>query len=478
QISPFAKLSLISGATYIDSQFPNAAGLRAAWQLDDINPATYPSTMINSRLDQQDYFGVLALDGVLGENADYQLAYSAHYNSQNFHPDPIGDLLYEGVASHVFNSDLSNTLQGDVSYHLGGGHTLGAGFYFGEYGVEIDDHSLVFPVKDGMQTQNTPISVGSNLNKINLVYGVYIQDTWKITEKLSVNYGSRWDRLQGFSVDSQFSPTINFVYKLRPDTTLHAGFARYFQIPNFQGISPNINNIFANTSGSLGVASGGNLAPEPETDYYWDGGFTHAFMPNLNWEEDNYFRLDRHYLDEGQFGAVPIDAPLNYKRGYGGGVENTLTYSLPDLSLRFSVFVAREEDIGVATGQYNFSPDELAYINRHYFVLDHTPLVGGSGGAAYRWGKYLFSFDGLFSSGLRGGFANQQQLPKVWQFNLGGAREFDIAGLGKVENRIVLLNIFDRTNLIRPSTGIGVFQAAYGPRITVYDGLTVPIPFL
>jgi len=479
QLSPFAKLSLMSGATYADAQFPNVPGLPAQWQLDGVNPATYPSSKINSRLDQQDYFGVLALDGVLGENAAYQFAYSAHYNNQNFHPDPIGELLYEGVSSHVFNSDLSNSLQGDFTYRLGLANTLAAGFYFGEYGIEIDDHSLVFPVDaNDQQLSTTPISVRSNLNKINLVYGVYVQDTWRITEKLSVNFGSRWDRLSGFFVDSQFSPTINFVYKIRHDTTLHAGFARYFQIPNFQGISPSISNLFAGTSGAIGVASGGNLAPEPETDYYWDVGFTHEFLPRLNWEEDNYFRIDRHYLDEGQFGAVPIDAPLNYKRGYGGGVENTLTYNLPNLSLRLSVFVAREEDIGVATGQYNFEPAELAYINRHYFVLDHTPLVGGSGGVAYRWGAYQFTFDGLFSSGLRGGFADQTQLPKVWQFNLSGAREFQIPGIGKVENRIVLLNIFDRTNLIRPANGIGVFQAAYGPRITVYDGVTIPIPFL
>ena len=67
-------------------------------------------------------------------------------------------------------------------------------------------------------------------------------------------------------------------------------------------------------------------------------------------------------LDEGQFGGVPIDAPLNYKRGYGAGVENTLTYNLPNLSLRLNVFVSREEDIGVATGQYNFDPVELAYL--------------------------------------------------------------------------------------------------------------------
>jgi hypothetical protein len=44
---------------------------------------------------------------------------------------------------------------------------------------------------------------------------------------------------------------------------------------------------------------------------------------------------------------------------------------------------------------------------------------------------------------------------------------FEVPHIGEVKNRITLLNIFDRTNLIRPAEGIGIFQAAYGPRITV-----------
>ncbi len=189
--------------------------------------------------------------------------------------------------------------------------------------------------------------------------------------------------------------------------------------------------------------------------------------------------MDRHYIDEGQFGFVPIDAPFNYVRGYGAGLENSLTYNLPNLTLRFSSYVAREEVRGVATGQYNFPPvAQLNYIDRHFIVLDHTPLVGGSGGAAYKWKTWQFTFDGLFSSGLRGGFANRTQLPKVWQFNLSAAKSLDVPLLGQIENRVILLNVFDRINLIRPSTGIGVFQSAYGPRITVYDALTIPLPAL
>jgi outer membrane receptor protein involved in Fe transport len=324
--------------------------------------------------------------------------------------------------------------------------------------------------------KDTPVSVTANLNKINPVYGTYVQDTWQMTQKLSMNVGSRWDRADGFVNDSQFSPTTNFMYRLRDDTKLHAGFARNFQVPNFQNISSGISAL-ANTTGGVGPGISLSTKLKAETDYTWDLGYSHQLTPNLVITQDSYFRIDRNYIDEGQFGFVPLDAPFNYVRGYGAGLENSISYNLENLSLRGNIFVAREEVRGVATGQYNFPPlAQLQYIDRHYIVLDHTPLVGASGGAAYRWSEYQFTFDGLFSSGLRGGFANQTQLPKVWQFNLSVARFFDLPRIGRVENRIILENIFDRTNLIRPATGIGVFQAAYGPRITVYNALTIPLP--
>ena len=88
---------------------------------------------------------MLALNGILGSNWDHQVAYSAHYNSQTFYPDPIGDLIYQGIASNVFTSDFSNTLEGELAYHLGG-HALRGGIYLGEYGVESDQTSQGFPI--------------------------------------------------------------------------------------------------------------------------------------------------------------------------------------------------------------------------------------------------------------------------------------------------------------------------------------------
>jgi outer membrane receptor protein involved in Fe transport len=479
ELNPSTTLSFIGGITVADNDFPNRPGLPPLYTLQGVNPANYPPTAIDSSVDQQDYYGVLALNGAVGEQLDYQLAYALHYNTETFNPDPIGDLIYQGIAPQVFNSDLANTLQENTTYRLGS-HTFGAGFYLGEYGVEADNTSQVF-AETGVPPvpSDVPISVTANLNKINILFGFYLQDTWQITQKFSVNFGSRWDRADGFVNDSQFSPTINFVYKPRPDTTIHAGFARNFQVPNFQNISTNTSALVG-TSGATGLPpSTYSTQLDAETDYTWDVGYTHQFTTHLQWAQDSYFRIDRHYIDEGQFGFVPLDAPFNYVRGYGAGIENTLTYNLRDFSLRATAFVAREEVRGVATGQYNFPPlGQLEYIDNHYIILDHTPLLGMSGGMAYQWRDYKFMIDGLYSSGLRGGFANTDLLPVVWQVNLGAVRKFELPGLGELENRITLINIFDRTNLIRPATGIGVFQSAYGPRISLYDGLTMPLPSL
>jgi outer membrane receptor protein involved in Fe transport len=474
-LSPTTRLSLITSVAVSDNQLPNQDNLTPEYQLTGVG--YYPSADINSYLNFRDYLGILALDGAPAPGLTYQLAYSAHYIEQKFEPDDIGELLYQGVSSRAFHSDLDNTLEGDATYRLGA-HSIGVGFYLGEYGVEADDDSLVFKLdSSGNQVGPPffPVRVVNNTNQINLLTGIYAQDTWQLTEKLRANFGLRWDYLTGFTDHNQFDPSVNLVYLPWPDTTLHGGFARYMQVPSFQGISPGAPAAFAGTTGLAGT---GTATPETEDDYEWDIGAVQQVMKHITFSEDAFYEYTKHYLDTGQFGVVPIFAPFNYKHGYIWGTETAATYRADNLSLYANLTIGRNMQKGVATGQFNFDPDELAYINRHYIVLDHQPLYGASGGATYRWGPYSFSFDTLYSSGLRGGFADLWSLPHVTQVNLSGQRSFQIPRIGEITNRITLLNIFDRTNLIRPPEGIGIFQAAYGPRITVYDTLTIPLPAL
>jgi HoxN/HupN/NixA family high-affinity nickel-transporter len=476
-ISSSARLSLITGITVMNNQFPNVPNQPALYNLAGVNPANYPSTMINSGLGQSDYFGVLALSGTVGPAFSYQLAYGGHYNTQLFTPDPIGDMIYQGVASDVSHTDLANTLQGDATYQLTDSHLLGFGFYAGRYNIGFNNYSLVFPVNSqGQQTSDVPQAIADEFYGADTLLGIYLQDSWQITEKLRATYGARFDQALGFVQGNQISPDVNLLYQATKATSLHAGFARYFQTPPFAGVSPFSFQKFAGTTGAL--SQSGNPFPLPERDWYWDAGVVNHLTPNLTLGQDSYFRLSQHYLDEGQFGFVPIYIPFNYEHGYGWGFEQTLAYNREDLTVRINFTAARDEEMGVASGQYNFTPAELAYMADHYIILDHEPLFGASGGVVYRWGKYLFSVDGVFSSGYRGGFANTEQLPIWWWLNLGLGRSFYIPGIGQAWDQITLINIFNRTNLIRPSTGIGFFEAAYGPRLALYNAVTIPLPFL
>ncbi|HTT74971.1 MAG TPA: TonB-dependent receptor [Candidatus Binataceae bacterium] len=471
-INPTTRLSLITSASASENQLPNQANLIPEFTLPGENG--YPSADIDSYLNFHDYLGILALNGAPAPGLTYQLAYAAHYISQKYEPDNTGELLYQGVAATAFHSDVDNTLEGDLTYQLGH-HTLGTGFYLGEYGVESDSNTLVFPVNSA-GVQDGPVErIINNSNKINLLSGIYLQDTWQLTEKLRANFGVRWDRLSGFTYQNQIDPTINFMYLLRPDTTLHAGFARYMQVPSFQGISPGAPEAFAGTSGFSGT---GTVNPDTEDDLEWDAGIVHQLTKHITISEDAFYEYTHHYLDTGQFGVVPIFAPFNYFHGYIWSTETAITYTAKDLSIHASSTIGRNMQTGVATGQFNFDPIELGYIDRHYIVLDHQPLYGATGGITYNWNPWSFSLDTLYSSGLRGGFADLESLPHVAQTDLSAQRGFDVPHIGQVTDRITLLNIFDRTNLIRPAEGIGIFQAAYGPRITVYDTLTIPLPAL
>jgi TonB dependent receptor/TonB-dependent Receptor Plug Domain len=463
------KLSVIISSAASDNQLPNRPNLTPQYALAGV--PNFNSAAINSYLNFRDDLGIVTLKSTPSADLSYQIAYAAHWISEDFKPDNAGELIFEGVASTASHNDLDNTLQGDLTYKTGS-HTLGTGFYLGEYRVIADDTSLVFPVNaNGNQTSTTPVTVVNNARATNIVSGVYIDDLWQITDRLTLNAGLRWDILTGFTSNNQFDPTINLTYLAAPQTTLHGGVARYMQVPSFQGISPTASAAFAGTTaaGPPGIST-----PVTEDDFEFDVGIVHHLTRYVTLSQDNFYEITKHYLDTGQFGVVPIFAPFNYNNGFIWGSETAFTYKTDALSAYSNITIGRNLQKGVVTGQFNFPQDELAFIDDHYIVLDHQPLYGASAGATSKWAQFTFSLDAIYSSGLRAGFADLEPLPTVVQINAGAQIAFHVPGIGEVSDRLTILNLFDRVNLIRPAEGIGIFQAAYGPRLTVLNTVTVP----
>jgi hypothetical protein len=243
------------------------------------------------------------------------------------------------------------------------------------------------------------------------------------------------------------------------------------QVPSFQGISPTASAAFVGTTaeGPAGIST-----PLTEDDFEWDVGIVHHLTPKVALSQDLFYEITHHYLDTGQFGVVPIFAPFNYDHGMIWGSETAVSYTDDKFSAYGNATIGRNLEKGVVTGQFNFDPDELAYIDSHYIVLDHQPLYGASAGAGYKWQPLTFSLDAIYSSGLRAGFADLEPLPTVVQINAGVLGEFKVPVVGKVTDRLTVLNALDRVNLIRPAEGIGIFQSAYGPRFTVLNTVTIP----
>jgi outer membrane receptor protein involved in Fe transport len=246
--------------------------LAPAFSLAGVN--NFQSANINSYLNFRDYLLSVALNGSISQNLTYQVAYSIHSITQAFHPDDAGELIFQGVASTATHDDTDNTLQGDLTYHLNR-HTLGTGFYIGTYRVAADDSSLVFPVDaNGNQTSDVPLRILDSAGATNVISGLYANDLWQISDRWRANLGLRWDDLTGFTDRNQVDPTLNLSFLATSDTTLHAGFARYMQVPSFLGIPPNASVVFAGTTagGPPGVST-----PLAEDDYEWDAGVVHHF---------------------------------------------------------------------------------------------------------------------------------------------------------------------------------------------------------
>ncbi|MGY3237119.1 hypothetical protein ACVMAJ_004009 [Bradyrhizobium sp. USDA 4448] len=468
-VDPTTRIVYMGGVSNSRFQIPNNPSQTpqyTAFGVSDFNSAN-----LNENQREFNSFNVLALQ-YSSNGLDLQTSYFNRYSSVHFVPDVMGDLVFNGVASDVYRSSLTHGVQTDAAYRVSDAHTLHAGFTVSAENAFVSNGSVLLPLDVTGAPFDAPFNVLDQSSKTGFLFGTYIGDEWKVTNRITLNYGLRFDQMMQYTDANQLSPRISMSYTPWDGTVFHAGYARYFTPPQLVLAAPTNLGLVQNTTQQPEV----NLADpvRPERSHYFDVGVTQKLLPGLEVGVDGYYKMARDLLDDGQFGAAYVLTAFNYEKGDNYGVELSAKYSDTHFRAYANIAYARQIATNVVSNQFLFGADELAYIASHYVYTDHSQWVSGSAGASYKWDNGTrLSMDVLYGSGLRSGFANTSSLPWYSQVNLGVSHEFKWFDDKKPTTlRFDVVNLFDTVYEIRDGSGIGVFAPQFGPRRGFFFGMS------
>ena len=493
------RISLLAGHSNEFFEIPNNPGQSPSLGLSVNGTSDFNSANLTEHQREITDFGILSLQKQIGA-IDLQTSVFTRYSSLYYTPDPIGDLLFDGVSQTAARSVFSNGEQTDASWKVDNQHTVRAGFQVIAERNVSSTISSVLPATGGsdsttngsglastVQTgaggalSDQPFNVQDGTGKTGTLFGVYVQDEWQVLPSLTVNYGLRFDQVDEYTSGNQVSPRINAVYKPLVGTTLHAGYSRYFTPPPFELVSGNSIAQFAGTSAAPAVTQDDTV--KSERDNYFDVGADQVVLPGLRVGVDAYYKAARNLIDEGQFGAPIILTAFNYRKGQVDGLEFSTNYDRGPLSLYANYAYSRAIGKDIDTAQFNFSASDLAYIQQHWIHLDHDQRHTASAGAAYTLfqdtqAPARLSADFLFGSGLRADYQtavqdvpNGKGLPGYYTFNLSAVQTLHTGYVGQTQLRLDVINLLDQRYEIRNGTGVGVGAPQYGLRRTVLAGL-------
>ena len=178
--------------------------------------AGIPNVLFNlfSTLTSGDEFGDLG-----------QTSFGPGYNSFTFQQKyySAGSNLSKQFGRHIvkFGLDYERT-------HVNGTEPNN---FFTQLFATVDDFNTFGPVNSGLNliTLQGGATPADNLVNINNNYtGLFVQDDWRLTNKITVNAGLRWDYDSTFPNKTDFSPRIGVAYAMNSKTVINASFGVFY----------------------------------------------------------------------------------------------------------------------------------------------------------------------------------------------------------------------------------------------------------
>ena len=209
-------------------------------------------------------FGGVDFKGKLGYQDDDKWYTSP---SSGTYDDAPGKGTYYGT--ETWTADLQ------ADFPLGENHLLTTGGYFKSDDFDLDSYTLSYYRDEDTKLDKTGITQGKDR-----LYAVYLQDEWRILDRLTLYGGVRFDFWEVYdgnsgnigseeaaedSDDSAISPQIAGVWNPLPDTYVRCSVGKAFR-------APNIYELFRTWTSSMGITYHGNSSLKPETTWTYDAG--------------------------------------------------------------------------------------------------------------------------------------------------------------------------------------------------------------
>ncbi|MBX9751994.1 MAG: TonB-dependent receptor [Roseococcus sp.] len=462
------RVAFIGGTSQSRYQIPASPGQPAGFTA--FGQDNFDSAGLRSRQWQRATFGVLALQHSR-EALDVQVSAFARQTSLNYLPDLVGEMVGNGTASETRKSNVSVGFQVDAAWRVAERHTIRAGLIASSDFTRNNTNTFALPLDAMGSAVDAPVNIQERGRINQQLYGIYLQDEWRIADRLTMNFGARFDVLQGPSDATQLSPRVNLVWRPTDTTTLAIGYARYFTPPPAELLTRPDLARYAATTAEPGILLAN--AVRPERSNYFNAGVRQRIGEFLTLGAEAYYKDSKNLQDMGQFGAAYIFSPFNYARGRVYGAELSASYRRNSLLLYGNLAYGRAEGRAPSSNQFLIDPADFAYAQNRYVRLDHEQTITGSAGAAYRiWEGGNLAGTLIYASGLRSGFANSQSVTPYLTANLTFSQTVNLPRIGEWTARVDVLNLGDRIYQLRDGTGIGVGAAQFGMRRAVFFGLS------
>jgi len=468
QLDDFTRFAFIGATNQSRYQVPSVPG--QAPQFTAFGQDLYDSAALRARQWQRSSFGVLAVQHSR-DTWDLQVAGFLRQTSLNYLPNLLGEMIFNGAAAETRKRNLSAGLQVDAVWRVATDHTIRAGLFASRDVTQNISNSTVLPLSATGAAQDSPYTIQERGRIHGQLYGIYIQDEWRLTDRLTFNYGARFDAMRQQVDASQVSPRANLVWRVTDSTTFAVGYARYLTPPPSELLTnPALARYIGTTlAPEVPLAS----APRPERTNSFNIGVRQRVGEAWNFGVDGFYRDVQDMQDLGQFGSAYIFSPYNYRVGRVYGVELTTSYREGPWLAYGNLTLSRSQGRGLVSNQYFWSAAELAQVESKFVRTDHDQLVTGSAGLSWQgWEGGTLSGTLVYGSGMRRGFANSQSVTPYATVNLGLAQQFTLAEGGAWTARMDLLNLADRSYQLRDGTGIGVGAPQYGMRRGIFAGLS------